>query len=207
MTLLGWELGQESTWLSWDISETLYGHGQSDSLLTWLQNIPVCWTVISVPWSPLLIVVRLPQTAQWSHWEVQFHIPDRKLSISFGEGFLDPLGPTHSFSLYPPCLNLISQSNISFGISALSVVTVGAFWCLLPLFDIFMFSFYMLQNCCLGFGKILNLYQFFSNSLTDWGQEVPGSECIISLPFLVIPFLGTSLPSWTEVFCVTPNLC
>lgn len=40
-----------------------------------------------------------------------------------------------------------------------------------------------------------DLYQFFSNSLTDSEQEVPAPEYIISLPFFVIPFLGTSLPS------------
>lgn len=65
----------------------------------------------------------------------------------------------------------------------------------------------MLQNCCLGFRVILKPCQYFSNSLTDLGQEAPGSEYIVSLPFYVIPFPGTGLPSRTEVLCVTPNLC
>lgn len=143
----------------------------------------------------------MPQITQWScrAWEIQFPFPYRKLSPSFGAGSLGLLlGPTHFFTL-----SSISQ----FDLSALPVVTVGTFWCLHPLLDIFMFSFYMIQNCCLGFGEILNLYQFFSNSLTDSGQEVPGSEYRISLPCFchAFPRDQLALLNW-GVLCVTPNL-
>lgn len=188
---------KNQTQVSWDISETLFVHGQSDCLLTWLQNSPECWTVISVPWSSLLIVVTLSRITKCSScraWEVQFSIPYRKLSCSSGEGSLGLLlGFTHSFLLYPASLSLI--------LSAFPVVTVGTFWCLLPLLDIFMFSFYMLQNCCLGFREIWSLYQFFSSSLTDSGQEVPGSEYIISLSFFCHPFPRNqlALPNWSAL--------
>lgn len=56
---------KNQTQVSGDISEAFFVHGQSDCLLTWLQNSPVCNlcpTVISADCCEF----RLPRTTQWS---------------------------------------------------------------------------------------------------------------------------------------------
>lgn len=142
MTRLAGSWAQKQTWVSWDIPETLFLYGQSDCFLTWLWNSPVCRIAISVPVLSKEDVgcfeFRLPQfisEASGRTGEVQVSRSTWGTVAQFWWGVSVGLPRSHA-------VFLTLSSSSQFGLSVLPVVIVDTFWCLFPLVDVFLFSFW-----------------------------------------------------------------
>lgn len=132
---------KNQTQVSGDISEAFFVLGQSDCLLTWLQNSPVCWTVISVPRSSLLIVVS--SGCPEPHSEV-LQSPRGPVPHSIQEALTKFWWGISGFAARAHTLFFTLSSISHFDLSALLVVTVGMFWCFLLLLRyIYVFFLYV----------------------------------------------------------------